>query len=57
MLVGRTARAPRVWSTPRATMMKDVLDAKVVASIDDLELSARIIVEGMRQGGNRSPFK
>jgi uncharacterized protein (DUF58 family) len=32
------------------------LDPRVVASIDDLELSARIIVEGMRQGGNRSPF-
>jgi uncharacterized protein (DUF58 family) len=27
-----------------------------VAAIDDLELSARLIVEGMRQGGNRSPF-
>lgn len=36
--------------------MTTVLDPRVVASIDDLELSARIIVEGMRQGGNRSPF-
>jgi uncharacterized protein (DUF58 family) len=32
------------------------LDPRVVAAIDDLELSARLIVEGMRQGGNRSPF-
>jgi uncharacterized protein (DUF58 family) len=36
--------------------MTHSLDAKVVAAIDDLELSARLIVEGMRQGGNRSPF-
>jgi uncharacterized protein (DUF58 family) len=33
-----------------------VLDAGVVASIADLELATRRIVEGMRAGGNRSPF-
>lgn len=33
-----------------------VLSPSVVAAIDDLELSARRIVEGMRAGGNRSPF-
>ena len=33
-----------------------VLSATVVAAIDDLELSARLVVEGMRTGGNRSPF-
>lgn len=32
------------------------LSAAVVAAIDDLELSARLVVEGMRTGGNRSPF-
>lgn len=32
------------------------LSAKVVAAIDDLELAARVIVEGLRTGGNRSPF-
>jgi uncharacterized protein (DUF58 family) len=37
-------------------MNKSALSPTVVAAIDDLELSARIIVEGMRQGGNRSPF-
>ncbi len=33
-----------------------VLSPTVVAAIDDLELSARLVVEGMRTGGNRSPF-
>lgn len=32
------------------------LSADVVAAIDDLELAARVIVEGLRTGGNRSPF-
>lgn len=32
------------------------LSPTVVAAIDDLELSARLVVEGMRTGGNRSPF-
>jgi uncharacterized protein (DUF58 family) len=33
-----------------------VLSPAVVAAIEDLELSARLVVEGMRTGGNRSPF-
>ena len=32
------------------------LSPAVVAAIDDLELAARIVVEGMRTGGHRSPF-
>jgi uncharacterized protein (DUF58 family) len=32
------------------------LDARVVAAIDDLELAARLVVEGLRAGGHRSPF-
>ena len=36
--------------------MPPALSAKVVAAIDDLELVARRIVEGMRAGHNRSPF-
>jgi len=32
------------------------LRADVVAAIDDLELAARFVVEGLRTGGNRSPF-
>lgn len=32
------------------------LNADVVAAIDDLELAARIVVEGLRAGGQRSPF-
>lgn len=32
------------------------LSATVVAAIENLELSARLVVEGMRTGGNRSPF-
>lgn len=33
-----------------------VLDARVVAAIDNLELAARLIVEGARSGTHRSPF-
>ncbi len=36
--------------------MSTALNAKVVAAIDDLELVARRIVEGLRTGNNRSPF-
>lgn len=32
------------------------LDAGVVGAIDDLELAARLVVEGLRAGGHRSPF-
>jgi uncharacterized protein (DUF58 family) len=32
------------------------LSADVVAAIDDLEVAARILVEGLRTGGHRSPF-
>jgi len=32
------------------------LDPAVVAAIDDLELAARLIVEGLRSGPHRSPF-
>src|SRR5215470_8585282 len=32
------------------------LSPAVIAAIDDLELAARIVVEGLRSGGHRSPF-
>jgi len=32
------------------------LSTSVVAAIDDLELAARLVVEGMRSGSHRSPF-
>src|ERR1044072_2914836 len=32
------------------------LSATVVAAIEDLELAARLVVEGLRTGGHRSPF-
>ena len=32
------------------------LTATVVAAIEDLELAARLVVEGLRTGGHRSPF-
>src|SRR6478672_11273257 len=32
------------------------LSASVVAAIDDLELAARLVVEGLKAGGHRSPF-
>ncbi len=32
------------------------LSPSVVAAIDDLELAARLVVEGLRTGGHRSPF-
>ena len=32
------------------------LSPSVVAGIDDLELAARVVVEGLRAGGHRSPF-
>ena len=34
-----------------------MLSPAVVAAIDDLELAARLVVEGLRTGGNRSPFR
>ena len=33
-----------------------MLSADVVAAIDDLELAARLVVEGLRAGSHRSPF-
>lgn len=33
-----------------------VLSPAVVAAVDDLELAARLVVEGMRTGGHASPF-
>ena len=36
--------------------MNTVLDPAVVAAIDDLEVAARYIVEGLRTGEHRSPF-
>ena len=33
------------------------LSPAVIAAIDDLELAARLVVEGMRAGGHRSPFR
>jgi uncharacterized protein (DUF58 family) len=33
-----------------------LLSPAVVAAIEDLELAARIVVEGLRAGGHRSPF-
>lgn len=33
-----------------------VLSASTVAAIDDLELAARLVVEGLRSGPHRSPF-
>lgn len=41
---------------PSGGSNQSVLSPTVVAAIDDLELSARLVVEGMRTGGNRSPF-
>ena len=32
------------------------LSASVIAAIEDLELAARLVVEGLRTGGHRSPF-
>ncbi len=32
------------------------LSPAVIAAIDDLELAARVVVEGLRVGGHRSPF-
>jgi uncharacterized protein (DUF58 family) len=34
-----------------------VLEPAVVAAIDDLELAARVIVDGIRTGGHRSPLQ
>src|SRR5215208_2940839 len=40
----------------RSTDKPTALSASVVAAIDDLELAARLVVEGLRAGGHRSPF-
>src|SRR4051812_39145260 len=37
-------------------MTPTALSASIVAAIDDLELTARKVVEGLRAGGHRSPF-
>jgi uncharacterized protein (DUF58 family) len=37
--------------------MESSLSPDVVAAIDDLEVAARLVVEGMRAGGHRSPFR
>jgi uncharacterized protein (DUF58 family) len=44
---------PPASSSPATS---SALSADVVAAIDDLELAARIVVEGLRTGGHRSPF-
>ena len=36
--------------------MSKSLSPALVASVDDLEVVARLIVEGMRSGQHRSPF-
>jgi uncharacterized protein (DUF58 family) len=36
--------------------MTTALSPAAVAAIDDLELAARLVVEGLRAGGHRSPF-
>ena len=41
---------------PSSPAVSSALSAEVVAAIDDLELAARIVVEGLRTGGHRSPF-
>lgn len=38
------------------TAVPSALSPEVVAAIDDLELAARLVVEGMRAGAHRSPF-
>src|ERR1041385_8169292 len=43
-------------SPARPSAASNALSADVVAAIDDLELAARIVVEGLRTGGHRSPF-
>jgi uncharacterized protein (DUF58 family) len=37
--------------------MESSLSPDVVAAIDDLEVAARLVVEGTRAGGHRSPFR
>jgi uncharacterized protein (DUF58 family) len=41
---------------PSSPAVSSALSAEVVAAIDNLELAARIVVEGLRTGGHRSPF-
>lgn len=38
------------------TPVRSALSAPAVAAIEDLELAARMVVEGLRAGGHRSPF-
>lgn len=39
------------------TRGSSVLSPTLVTAVDDLELAARIVVEGLRTGGHRSPFR
>jgi uncharacterized protein (DUF58 family) len=36
--------------------MSSALSPAVVAAVHDLELAARLVVEGLRAGGHKSPF-
>lgn len=40
----------------RGRRADDVLSPEAVAALDDLELAARVVVEGLRAGAQRSPF-
>src|SRR5205085_3826111 len=49
-------RSQRLLMSRSSPAGSSALSAEVVAAIDDLELAARIVVEGLRTGGHRSPF-
>src|SRR5436190_9077213 len=53
--------AHQTWSSSHSLPSQvpergSALSASVIAAIDDLELAARLVVEGLRAGGHRSPF-
>jgi len=53
--VAQPAGGPRD-ARPRHDRMTTALSADVIAAIEDLELAARLVVEGLRAGAHRSPM-
>lgn len=57
MLSSASCSRPSGRSNQSLGRLVSSLSPAVVAAIDDLELAARLVVEGMRAGGHRSPFR
>src|ERR1043165_7042411 len=53
--MGQISQPWRAWVKSTVPPNATTLSTSVVAAIDDLELAARLVVEGLRAGGHKSP--